>query len=47
MFREEVVDAQGSGSLNSFLTMFGLGGEKYAGMPKAIIYVKAIINLLL
>ena len=33
--------------LNSFLKMFGFGGAEYAGVPKALIYAKFIINLLL
>ena len=34
--------------LNSFLNMFGFGGSEYDGqVPKAIIYLKFIINLLL
>lgn len=33
--------------LNSFLNMFGFGGAEYEGVPKALIYVKFIINLLL
>jgi hypothetical protein len=33
--------------LNSFLNMFGFWGTKYAGIPKALIYVNFIINLLL
>jgi hypothetical protein len=39
--------ADGSGSLSSLLNTFGFGGAEYEGVPKALIYVKFIINLLL
>jgi hypothetical protein len=36
-----------SSLLGELLKMFGFGGAEYAGVPKALIYVKFIINLLL
>ena len=46
MMAESVVNADET-LLNGFLRMFGFATPEYEGIPKAIIYIRAIINLLL
>lgn len=42
-----VTDDQGKWILVQLLDIFGFGGEEYDGVPKAIVYVQNIVNLLL